>query len=160
MPHTELPEREVVEQAYREEKDADASKRIFLILKVKYEGVPASHVAREVHRHKSWTTIWIRRFEEEGLQGLKTRERSGRPPKLDHRKFVSVKRKVVKNECGWTVKEVREMIHKEAGVVYSERHIYRLMQKWGVRAIVPDKRLLHKASLEERLAFKKGPQDS
>ena len=52
------------------------------------------------------------------------------------------------------------MIHKEADVTYSERQIYRLMQKWGVRAIVPDKRLLHKASLEERLAFKKGPQGS
>ena len=85
-------------------------------------------------------------------------ERSGRPPKLYHNKFIAVKRKVVKNECGWTVKEVREMIRKEADVAYTERHIYRLMQKWGVRAIVPDKRLLHKASLEERLEFKKGPQ--
>ena len=79
---------------------------------------------------------------------------------LHHNKFIAVKRKVVKNECGWTVKEVREMIRKEADVAYTERHIYRLMQKWGVRAIVPDKRLLHKASLEERLEFKKGPQDS
>jgi transposase len=80
--------------------------------------------------------------------------------KLDHRGFVSVKRKVVKNECGWTVKEVREMIHEETDVTYSERHTYRLMAKWGVRAIVPDKRLLHKASIEERLAFKKRMQDS
>ncbi len=152
--------KEIVEEAYREERDANVSKRIFLVLKVKYEGVPASHVAREVHRHKSWTTPWLRRFEKDGLEGLKTMERSGRPPKLDHNKFIAVKRKVVKNECGWTVKEVREMIRKEADVAYTERHIYRLMQKWGVRAIVPDKRLLHKASLEERLEFKKGPQDS
>jgi transposase len=58
------------------------------------------------------------------------------------------------------VKEVREMVHKETNVTYSERHTYRLMQKWGLRAIVPGKELLHKAPVEERLAFKKGQQDS
>ena len=73
--------KEIVEEAYREERDANVSKRIFLVLKVKYQGVPASHVAREVHRHKSWTTPWLRRFEKDGLEGLKTMERSGRPPK-------------------------------------------------------------------------------
>ena len=154
MSQLQVP-KEVVEEAYREEKDANASKRIFLVLKVKYEGIPASHVAREVHRHKSWTTPWLRRFEKYGLDGLKTKQRSGRPLKLDHQKLVRIKRKVVKNECGWTVKEVRELIRKEGRIVYTERHILRLLQRWGVRAIVPDKRLLHKSSREERLAFKK-----
>jgi transposase len=152
--------KEVVEQAYREEKDANVSKRIFLVLKVKYEGAPASQVARDVHRHKSWTTPWLRRFEKYGLEGLKTKQRIGRPPKLEHRKLVKVKRKVLRNECGWTVKEVRELIRKDAKVTYTERHIYRLMQKWGIRAITPDKRLVHKASREERLAFKKEPKGS
>lgn len=157
---SQIVSREVLEQAYKQEKDADVSKRMLLVLRTKYDGIPASHVARELHRHKSWTTMWLRRFEKEGIEGLKTKERSGRPMKLDHRNFVSVKRKVLKNECGWTVREVREMIHDEADVSYSERHIYRLMAKWGVRAIVPDKRLLHKASLEERIAFKKATQGS
>jgi transposase len=157
---SQFPSKEELEGAYNQEKDADARSRILLVLRVRHDGVIPAHAAGELHRSRAWATIWLQRFEKDGLEGLKTRERSGRPPKLDHRKFVSVKRKVVKNECGWTVKEVREMIHREADVTYSERHIYRLMQKWGVRAIMPDKRLLHKASLEERLAFKKGPQDS
>ncbi|MGI0085945.1 MAG: helix-turn-helix domain-containing protein, partial [Nitrososphaerales archaeon] len=151
----QLPKKEVIEQAYRQEKDANVSRRILLALKVRYEGIPASHIARDVHRHKSWTTPWLRRFDKEGLEGLKTRQRSGRPPKLDRQTFVRVKRKVVKSECGWSVKEVREMIRAEANVVYTERHVLRLLQRWGVRAVVPDKRLLHKASREERMAFKK-----
>jgi transposase len=72
--------------------------------------------------------------------------------------MVKIKRKVVRQETGWTVKEVRELIRKEGHIVYTERHILRLMQKWGIRAIVPDKRLLRKASREERLAFKKQPK--
>jgi transposase len=155
---SQIPPKEVVEEAYRLEKDARVSKRLFLVLKVKYEGVPASQVARDVHRHKSWTTPWLRRFEKYGLEGLKTKKRSGRPPKLDHRTFVTIKRKVVRQESGWTVKEIRELIRKDADVTYTERHIYRLMQKWGIRAIIPDKRLVHKASREERLAFKKEPK--
>jgi len=151
---------QALEEAYHMEQDGDVKERLLLAMRVKSDCVTALEASKELHRTKGWASKWLNRFEEEGLEGLKTRERSGRPPKLDHNKFVSVKRNVVRNECGWTVKEVREMIHKEADVVYSERQIYRLMQKWGVRAIIPDKRLLHKASIEERLAFKKGRQDS
>lgn len=156
----QLQSKEELEDAYNEEKDGDTKSRILLALRVKHDSVIPAHAARELRRSRAWATIWLQRFEERGLEGLKTRERSGRPMKLDHRGFVSVKRKVVKNECGWTVKEIKEMIHKETTVIYSERHTYRLMAKWGVRPIVPDKRLLHKAPTEERLAFKKGQQNS
>ncbi len=151
---------QVLEEAYHGEEDGDVKERMLLVMRVRSDGVTASEACRELHRTKGWASKWLNRFEEHGIEGLETKERGGRPPKLDHREFVSVKRKVVKNECGWTVKEVREMIRSEVDVQYSERHIYRLMARWGVRPIVPDKRLLHKAPLEERLAFKKGPLDS
>jgi len=149
-----------LEEVYHGEEDGDVKERLLLVMRVRSDGIIASEACRELHRTKGWASKWLDRFDEEGIDGLKTKDRSGRPMKLDHREFVSMKRKVVKNECGWTVKEVREMIHNETDVTYSERHTYRLMAKWGVRAIVPDKRLMHKASLEERLAFKKGLQDS
>jgi putative transposase len=150
---------QVLEEAYHREEDGDVKERMLLVMRVRSDGVVASEVCEELRRTKGWASKWLNRFDEEGLEGLKTKERSGRPMKLDHREFVSVKRKVVKNECGWTVKEVREMIHEETDVTYSERHTYRLMAKWGVRDIVPDKRLLHKATIEERLAFKKRQLD-
>lgn len=150
----------LLEEAYHREEVGDVKERMFLVMRVRSDGIMASEACKELHRTKGWASKWLSRFEEEGIEGLKTKERSGRPMKLDHREFVSVKRKVVRNECGWTVKEVREMIHEETDVTYSERHTYRLLAKWGVRAVVPDKRLLHKASLEERLAFKKEQQDS
>jgi transposase len=67
-----------------------------------------------------------------------------------------VERTVTGNRSGWTVKEVRGLIRKEAGTVYSERHVYRLMHSWRMRPVVPEKRPLKKASRGERLSFKKG----
>ena len=59
--------RETLEKAYDQEKDAGVSRRILLVLKVRCDGVRPSHVAKELRRDKSWVTIWLRRFEEEGL---------------------------------------------------------------------------------------------
>lgn len=152
--------REALEKACSEEKDARVRLRMLLVLNVKYDGIGQNQAARELHCLSSWASKWMGRFEKEGIEGLRTRERSGRPPKIKHGAIVRIKRKVVRNESGWTAREVRELIRKDADVTYTERHVYRLLHRWGVRAIVPDKRLLHKASREERLSFKKEPQDS
>jgi transposase len=148
--------RRMLERACREEEDADTRVRILLVLRVRFENVIPAEASRELHRSRAWATKWLRRFDEYGLDGLKTRERSGRPPKTPHTVMAAVERMVTGSRSGWTVKEVRELIRKEAGAVYSERHIYRLMHSWGMRPVVPEKRPLKKASRRERLSFKKG----
>ncbi len=148
--------RGVLERACREEHDADVKLRMLLVLKVKYDGMGQNQAARELHAQSSWAVVWVSRFEEEGIDGLRTRERSGRPPKVEQRVMGEIGREVTTNENGWTVREVRELVREETGVTYSERHILRLIHRWGARAVVPEKRMVHKAPLEARLAFKKG----
>ncbi|MCL4519897.1 MAG: helix-turn-helix domain-containing protein, partial [Thaumarchaeota archaeon] len=87
---------QVLEEAYHGEEDGDVRERMLLAMRVRLDGVLASEACKELHRTKGWASKWLNRFDEEGLEGLKTKERSGRPMKLDHRKFVSVKRKVVR----------------------------------------------------------------
>ena len=145
----------LLESAYNGEKDGEVRSRILLMLRVKVDHVRPAHAVRELHRTRAWATKWIRRFETEGLGGLKTRERTGRPPKTPQATMARVERTVTGNRAGWTVREVRELIRKEAGVAYSERQIYRLMHKWRMRPVVPEKRALNKASSRERLSFKK-----
>jgi transposase len=152
--------REALERACSEEDDADARLRMLLVLKVKFDGVGQNQAARELHALSSWAVKWVRRFEEEDIDGLRTRERSGRPPEVEHGAMVRIERDVLSNQNGWTVREVRELIRRDAGVTYTQRHVYRLLHAWGIRPVVPEKRLAHKASLEERLAFKKGPPGS
>jgi transposase len=145
----------MLERAYEEERDADTRVRILLALRVRFEKVIPAEASRELHRCRSWATKWLQRFDEDGLDGLRTRERTGRPSKMLQATMVAVERTVTGNRAGWTVKEVRELIRKEAGVAYSERQIYRLMHSWRMRPVVPEKRALNKASSRERFAFKK-----
>jgi transposase len=85
-------------EAYHKEEDGDVKERVLLVMRVRSDGIMASEACRELHRTKGWASKWIRRFDEEGIEGLKTRERSGRPMKLDHREFVSIRRKVLRNK--------------------------------------------------------------
>jgi transposase len=148
--------REALERGCRQEHDADVRLRMLLVLKVKYDGAGQNQAARELHAQSSWAVTWVRRFEEEGIEGLRTRERSGRPPRVEQEVMAKIGREVTTDENGWTVREVRKLVREETGITYSERHVLRLLHRWGARSVVPEKRLMHKASLEERLSFKKG----
>ena len=52
---------------------------MLLVLNVIYQGKVSAHVARDLHRSKSWTSDWLKRYDKEGIEGLKTRPKSGRP---------------------------------------------------------------------------------
>jgi len=149
--------RQVLESAYNQEKDGEVRARVLLVLRVKVDGVRPAHAVRELHRTRPWATKWLRRFQEEGLDGLETRKRSGRPPKIPQRILVRIRRRLTTRPDGWRVHEVHEVIHTESSVSLSMRQVYRLLHKWGFRPVVPERRFVRKASGEERLAFKKGP---
>ena len=149
--------RQMLEGAYREEKDADVSRRMLLVLKVKYDGKRQSHAAEELRRDKSWATVWLRRFDGEGIEGLRTRPRSGRPPKVPERALLKVRRNLSRRKTGCRVQEVRQLIGKESGTIYSERQVYRIVHGWRFRSVVPEKRFVNEASTEEGALFKKGP---
>jgi transposase len=152
--------RQVLESAYKGEKDGDVRERLLLVLRVEVDGVRPARAVKELHRTRAWATKWLRRFREEGLDGLRTRKRSGRPPKIPQRILMRVRRTLMERSDGWRVCEVREVIRREASVTLSMRQVYRILHKWGFRSVVPEKRFLRKASREERLAFKKEPAAS
>jgi len=151
--------RETLQRAYDEEKDADVSRRMLLVLKARVDGMRQSHAAKELLRDKSWATIWLRRFDEDGLDGLRTRSRSGRPPKVARETLARVRRSVTRRKGGCRISEVGELIRKQSRTTYSERQVYRIVHGWGFRSVVPEKRFVNEASYEERMLFKKGQPD-
>jgi len=147
--------RQVLEAACNREKNGEVKARILLVLRVEVDCVRSAQAARELHMTRAWASKWVRRFQEEGLDGLKTRKRSGRPPKIPSRILMKVRRKITKRPDGWRAREVREIIRQESSVILSVRQVYRLLHRWSFRPIVPEKRFIRKASREERVAFKK-----
>jgi len=141
--------------AYRKERDVKVKERI-LIISLLAEGRSTYEAAGILHCPQSKVAYWKKRYEEEGLDGLKTRKQLGRPPKVAREKMKEV-REVVEAGEWWTAKTVREMIHGEAGVLYTVRHVQRLLHTWGFSLIRPGKRHINKASREEVESFKKRP---
>ena len=102
-----------------------------------------------------WAYKWLKRFDESGLDGLKDRPRSGRPPEISEEKFAEIKRELSENLAGCSAKEVMNIIYEKTGIRYHEVHIYRLLHKWKFSPKVPRKRFVNTASNEEMKRFKK-----
>lgn len=97
---------------------------------------------------------WKNRYLKHGLKGLYTKPRSGRPSKMKPEQVKLIRRMVRKHnpKQGWTTKHVRALIHKEAGVTYTSRHVLRISQSWGLSQIKPRKRSAY-SKQEDRDAF-------
>jgi putative transposase len=142
--------------AYRRESDADVRERIFLVRRVRVDKVQASSVAElELHRTRIWAYKWLKRYDIDGIEGLRNRHRSGRPPDVSEEKVLDIKTELSANPSGWRAKEVMEIIYKRTGIRYHEVHVYRLLHKWGFSPKVPIKRFVSTASKEEKNIFRK-----
>ena len=146
-----------LDDAYRHETDANVKERILLVRRVRIDGKNIEGVARdELHRCRAWGYKWMKRFDEQGLDGLKGRPHTGRPPEVPEKKMLKIRKELSESQSGWQAKEVMDMIYQKTGVRYHEVHVYRLLHKWGFSPKVPQKRFVHTASSEEKDAFKKG----
>ncbi|HET7391755.1 MAG TPA: helix-turn-helix domain-containing protein, partial [Nitrososphaeraceae archaeon] len=114
-----------------------------------------SRVGRELHRSRSWASKWWRRYIQEGLNGLKDKSRSGRPPKLPEEIAFQIQKELLESKQGWSTKQVNDIIVRKGGVRYYYTHICRLLHRWGLKQKVPRKIHINTALEKEKNAFKK-----
>lgn len=100
--------------------------------------------------------FWKLRYLREGLAGLKTRPKSGRPRKISRKVEVRIKERVSQHDeqQGWRTQRVRQLIFQETGVRYSYRQTLRIAQRWGLALIKPRPRYAY-SKQEDRDAFGK-----
>ena len=113
-----------------------------LIVKLHLQGKKQQEIADLVGCSQPTVNLWIHR--RESKQGLQTIPRSGRPTKLKGETFELVKKKILDKinsanaDFGCvSTKEIKDVIVKEVGVVYSLRHVERLMHRMGFSLITP-----------------------
>ena len=146
----------VLNDAYRNEKDANIRERILLVRRVRMDKKEAASVSeKEFHRSRWWAYKWLKRFDNTGLEGLKNKHRSGRPPEVSEEISTGIRRELSKNQSGWMAKEVMNLIYERTGVKYHEVHIYRLLHKWGFSPKVPRMRFVNAASKQDKNKFRK-----
>ena len=109
-----------------------------------------------MHRSNPWASDWLKRYDKEGLEGLKDRTKSGRPTEIPEEISYQIKKELQESNLGWTTKQVEEMIIEKSGIKYHYTHIYRILRKWGFKQKVPRKVHVNTASKKKKKeAFKK-----
>ena len=144
-----------VDKAYRKESNPNVRERILLVRRVVDDKQHIVNVAKELHRCRAWAYKWYRRYNDYGLQGLKDKAKTGRPPTVPKDVMVKIRKELADSNKGWDFRQVMDLIYKKSGVRYHEVHIYRLLHKWGFKSKVPQKRFVNTASVKEKKKFKK-----
>ena len=120
MHHTKL------DKLYKQESNTDVKERILLVRRIIEDKQHIVNVAKELHRCRAWAYKWYKRYNDKGLEGLKDKERSGRPPDVPKEIIVKIRQELEDSNTGWDFRQVMDLIYKKTGVRYHEVHIYRL----------------------------------
>jgi putative transposase len=147
--HTKL------DKLYKQESNTDVKERILLVRRIIEDKQHIVNVAKELHRCRAWAYKWYKRYNDKGLEGLKDKERSGRPPDVPKEIIVKIRQELEDSYTGWDFRQVMDLIYKKTGVRYHEVHIYRLLHKWGFKSKVPQKKFVNTASKKDKSKFKK-----
>ena len=99
-------------KAYRNEKDADLRERILLVRLVREDKKEASMLLKRNSINLEWWAYkWLERFDNAGLNGLKNKHRSGRPPEVSEEATAKIRKELSENQSGWMAKEVMNLIY-------------------------------------------------
>jgi transposase len=142
---------------YKKEKDPKVKERLLLVIRVRADEQVPFRVVKEINRSNPWASYWLKRYDEEGIEGLKDRPKSGRHPKISRQTEYKIRTILKESNQGWTTKQVEQMIVEKTRVKYHYTHIYHVLRKWGFRQKVPRKVHVNTAIREEKEIFKKRP---
>ena len=145
----------VLDRAYRNEHDGCVKERMLLVIRVSDDKQHIESAAQELHRSRAWAYKRYRRCNDEGIEGLRDRHRSGKPSVVSTDTKEKIRQELSDSNMGWDFRQVMDLIQKRTGVKYHEVHIRRLLHRWGFSPEVPQKRFVRTATKEEEKGFKK-----
>ena len=135
-----------LEILYSKEKDPKIKERLLMIIHAK-EGRTSREIGNITKKSFKIVTIWINRFNKEGIGGLKNKPKSGKPPKMNKEQFKKLKEDIEKSpkkfgykQSFWNTKLIRIHILQHYITNYTDRHVQRLMHKFGYSLIKPRSR--------------------
>ena len=108
----------------------------------------ATNIADNLGVTRGSVNRWLQWFDACGLDGLRTGDRPGRPPRLttDQRSELVALIEAGPSACGfdtgiWTGPMIRELIRRQYSVTYHAHHIPRMLHALGFSVQRPRKRL-------------------
>ncbi len=151
-----LSEQEVqaLKQLHRDTNDADVRSRCDMIL-WSNEGLTPPQIAARVRFSRETVVRYIKRYEAEGLAGLFTKPRSGRPrhvtPEYETQLMQAVEqepRSLGLPFSNWTTANLAEYMAKQSGIRITARQVENYLKAHGWRLRRPVRTVKHKQDPE------------
>lgn len=147
-----LEDEEIIalEDLYRQTKVADVRSRCQMIL-LSNAGLSPPQIAQQVRFSRRTVTRIIQRYEAEGIQGLMTKPRSGRPSKVTTAYKDQLLQAVAQppRELGlpfsnWTTANLAEYLREPTGIALSARQVENILKANDWRLRRPVRTVKHK----------------
>jgi transposase len=143
-------DRQVMESWLRAATTPQALTKRALIILASAEGEAVRPMARRLGIAVNTVNVWRRRYREQGLTGLRTRERSGRPRQISEAKQRAVVAATMRRPKAATHWSARRLA-KEVGL--SSATVHRIWQKYGLQPHrVETFKFSHDPAFEAKLA--------
>jgi len=128
---------------YRSETNAKVKQRLQIVIYLK-DKKNMREIAELLHISLGIIPYWKQRFESGGIAGLKDKKGRGRKSNLNEKDKKKIAKEIdngiVLNDGyrrGYKTKDVQEMIKKLYGIIYTARHVRRLMHNMDYALKVP-----------------------
>ena len=120
----------------KKESDKRIYQRLMMLAYLK-EGRSKAQVSRLTFTAPDRVSAWLKRFREQGIEGLRDKPRSGRPGVLDRSAYDALQQKIADSQSllpGGRLRgeDIIQLVKDEWGVEYTRSGIYRLMKAIGM----------------------------
>lgn len=139
-----------LEELYRNTNEADVRSRCQMVL-LSNEGLSPPQIAQRVRFSRRTVTRIIPRYEAEGLEGLMTKPRSGRPPKVTAAYKAQLLQAVEQPPrtlglpfSNWTTANLAEYLREPTGIELSARQVENILKANDWRLRRPVRTVKHK----------------
>lgn len=120
-------QRDQLQDAYQNGKSHAFRKRCHLVL-LKTEQRTSKEVGQILHMHQVTVNNWLNRYEQEGIDGLKTKPGRGRKPILDADKDLLAVREALRQERQ-RLKQAKDLVENQLGKSFSTKTLKRFLKK-------------------------------
>lgn len=158
-------EHTVLEELHKRTHKADLRSRCQMIL-LSNDGLSPPQIAKQVRFSRRTVTRFIQRFEAEGISGLMTKPRSGRPPKVTRAYKAQLleaveqqPRALGKPYSNWTTANLAEHLFELTGIELSARQVENILKANDWRLRRPVRTVKHKQEPELVQEKKTDPPD-
>lgn len=124
-----------LEGLIKREKSKRLMERLIFIRSL-YAGEEIEAAAEKLGRCRATGYLWLRRWNNGGLEALTPEHRKGMAPKFPREKQEELKQ-MLQKQGYWTTKEAKAHIEENFGVNYSLRSVSRLLRRLGMRYTKP-----------------------